>query len=142
LTGAEAGVLDALDRFAYGLAAGDLEATMAALDESADDLTVIPSEGVEVHRGPAAVRSFLRRIYGGPRRYRWEWAERWVSVTGDAASFVAVGDEIVEEGQTVVRIPYCLTGAASRRGGAWVLHLLHGSEDATRSTDHAGTAAR
>jgi SnoaL-like domain len=142
MTADEAGVLDVLDRFAHGLAARDLEASMAALDESADDLTVIPSEGVDVHRGPDAVRSFLRRIYAGPRRYRWEWAERLVSVTGDAASFVAVGDEIVEEGESVERIPYCLTGVAYRRGNAWLLRLLHGSEDATRATIDVGTAAR
>jgi len=93
------------------------------------DVTVIPSEGVEAHRGPAAVASFFGRIYAGPRRYSWRWRDRWISIAGPRASFVAVGDEFVdvESGDRRV-IPYCLTGTLVRRNGSWRFLLLHGSE--------------
>jgi ketosteroid isomerase-like protein len=64
------GVLAAIDDFGSCLAAQDLDGTMALL---ADDpnVTVIPSEGAEAHRGRAAVESFFRHIYAAPRRYSW-----------------------------------------------------------------------
>jgi ketosteroid isomerase-like protein len=128
----EGAVLRALEDFGSALNARDVEASMATLEPAAD-LTVIPSEGVDVHRGPHAARAFLERIYAGPKRYRWEWRERWVSVIGDAASIVAVGEEIVEEGGEAHRLPYCLTGIARRRGDAWRLVVLHASEDRSQA---------
>jgi hypothetical protein len=125
-------LLALIDAFGESLSGRDLEASMAAIDDQ-EDVAVIPSEGVDVHRGTAAVRAFLERIYQGPRRYRWIWRQRWVSQAGDVAWFVAVGDEVVEESGEVRTIPYCLTGTAVRHRGRWRFRLLHGSEDAARS---------
>jgi hypothetical protein len=125
-------VLAAIDEFGKCLAARDLDGTLALL---ADDpnVTVIPSEGAEAHRGLAAIEAFFGRIYIGPRRYRWRWRDRWVSPEGSSASFVATGDEFVdEEGKTQRVIPYCLTGTLVRRDGSWRFLMLHGSEEAVR----------
>lgn len=118
-----------INAFGDALHSRDLEASMALLDPDAD-LTVIPSEGVDVYRGPEQVRAFFRRIYKGPRRYAWHWKDRWISVVGSAAWFVAVGDESVEEEDRTRTIPYCLTGVAVRARSGWRLRLLHASEDA------------
>jgi hypothetical protein len=127
------GALAAIDEFGSCLAAQDLDGTLALL---ADDpnVVVIPSEGVEVHRGRAAVESFFGRIYAGPRRYSWRWRDRWVSAAGASASFVAVGDEFVDVAGAERRvIPYCLTGTLVMRDGSWRFLLLHGSEEASRA---------
>lgn len=129
---ADSELLALIDAFGDSLYHRDLEASMASLDDR-DDVAVIPSEGVDVYRGTAAVRAFLEHIYDGPRRYRWIWRQRWVSRAGDVAWFVAVGDEVVEESGATHTIPYCLTGSAVQERGQWRLRLLHGSEDATRS---------
>ena len=125
---AEHEVGELIDAFGNALLARDLEASMALLS-SGPDLAVIPSEGVDVHRGPQAVRAFLNRIYDGPRRYGWAWHYRWVSTDGDTASFVAVGTETVDERDQRTLIPYCLTGVAVRTSAGWRLKLLHASED-------------
>ena len=123
------GVLAAIEAFGDRLAAQDLEGTLALLADE-PDVAVIPSEGVEVHRGRAAVESFFRRIYAAPRRYSWRWRDRWVSAEGDWASFVAVGDEFVDvAGEDRLEVPYCLTGTLVRRDGLWRFLLLHGSEE-------------
>jgi hypothetical protein len=123
------GVLAAIDDFGNALAARDLSATLALLADD-PDVAVIPSEGVEAHRGRAAVESFFSRIYAAPRRYSWGWRDRWVSADGGWASFVAVGDEFVDvEGAERRVIPYCLTGTLVRRDGSWRFLLLHGSEE-------------
>ena len=125
------GVLAAIDEFARCLAAQDLDGTLALL---ADDpnVAVIPSEGVEVHRGRVAVESCFGRIYAGPRRYSWRWWDRWVSAEGGWASFVALGDEFVDvAGADRLVIPYCLTGTLVWRDGSWRFLLLHGSEEAS-----------
>jgi len=121
------GVIAVIDAFGRCLTARDLEGSMALL---ADDpaLTVIPSEGVDVHRGPQDVRAFLDRIYRSPTRYAWRWHERWVSGDQAQASFVAIGDEIVEGDGDRRVMRYCLTGTLVRRDGRWQILLLHGSE--------------
>jgi len=135
-------VLAAIDEFGKSLAAQDLDGTM---DLIADDpnVAVIPSEGVDAHRGLAAIEAFFGRIYAGPKRYRWHWRDRWVSAEGASASFVALGDEFVDvEGETRRVIPYCLTGTLLRRSGSWRFLILHGSEEATQAQsllrEHAG----
>lgn len=121
-------VLSVIDEFGSCLAARDLEGTLALLADD-PDVTVIPSEGVEAHRGRAAVESFFGRIYAGPRRYSWLWRDRWVSERGTWASFVALGDEFVDvTGEERLVFPYCLTGTLVRRDGLWRFLLLHGSE--------------
>ena len=128
-------VLAVIDEFGNCLAAQDHEGTLALL---ADDpgVAVIPSEGVEAHRGRPAVESFLRRIYAAPRRYSWRWRDRWVSIEGAWASFVAVGDELVDvAGAERIVIPYCLTGSLVRRDGSWRFLLLHGSEESPGRSD-------
>jgi hypothetical protein len=123
------GVFAAIDDFGSCLAAQDLDGTLALLADD-PDVAVIPSEGVEVHRGRAAVESFFGRIYAAPRRYSWRWRNRWVSEQGAWASFVAVGDEFVDvPGAERLVIPYCLTGTLVRRDGSWRFLLLHGSEE-------------
>jgi ketosteroid isomerase-like protein len=125
------GVLAAIDEFGARLAAQDLDGTLALLADD-PDVAVIPSEGVEAHRGRAAVESFFARIYAAPRRYSWRWRDRWVSAEGGWASFVAVGDEFVDvAGAQRVVIPYCLTGTLVRRDGTWRFLLLHGSEESS-----------
>jgi hypothetical protein len=125
-------VLALVDAFGEALYGRDLEATMDLLLDG-DELTVIPSEGVDVHHGSRAVHAFLERIYAGPRRYGWRWRDRWVTVRGPTAWFVAIGDEIVEAQQSPPRlIPYCLTGCAVRDAGVWRISLLHASEEASR----------
>jgi len=122
------GVLAAIDDFGSCLAAQDLSGTIALLAD-APDVTVIPSEGIEAHRGRAAVEAFFSHIYGAPRRYSWRWRDRWVSAEGAWASFVAIGDEFVDvAGAERLVIPYCLTGTLVRRDGSWRFILLHGSE--------------
>jgi hypothetical protein len=122
------GVLAAIDEFGRSLAGQDLAGSLSLLADE-PDVTVIPSEGVEAHRGRAAVESFFDGIYAGPRRYSWRWRDRWVSAEGDRASFVAVGEEFVDvEGADRRVIPYCLTGTLVRRDGSWRFLLLHGSE--------------
>lgn len=134
MTGSDVSSVNVLiDSFGDALQARDLEASLAQLDDGSD-VVVIPSEGVEVHRGREEVRSFLSRIYSGPRRYRWLLQDRTISVEGRAAWFTAVGDEIVEDANGMTRIPYCLTGAAVKTSTGWRLRLLHASEDATRTT--------
>jgi ketosteroid isomerase-like protein len=124
------GVLAAIDEFGRCLTAQDLRGTLALLADD-PDVTVIPSEGVETHRGRAAVEAFFRRIYAAPKRYGWQWRDRWVSAHGPWASFVAVGDEFVDVPGAERRvIPYCLTGTLVRTEGRWRFLLLHGSEDA------------
>lgn len=130
---ADSELLALIDAFGDSLYRRDLEASMASLDDG-EDVAVIPSEGVDVYRGTGAVRAFLERIYSGPRGYRWIWRQRWVSRSGDTAWFVAVGDEVVEEAGATHTLPYCLTGSAVQERGQWRLRLLHGSEDATRSS--------
>ena len=117
-----------IDSFGRALAARDVEASMAALSAE-DDLAVIPSEGVDVYRGPREVRAFLNRIYSGPRRYGWRWKERWVSMHAETASFVLVGLESIDESGARRRLPYCLTGVAVATPAGWRLKLLHASED-------------
>jgi hypothetical protein len=125
------GVLAAIDEFGRSLAAQDLHGTLALLADD-PDVTVIPSEGVETHRGLAAVEAFLRRIYAAPQRYSWQWRDRWVSVHGAWASFVAIGDELVDVAGAERRvIAYCLTGTLVRHDGRWRFLLLHGSEDSS-----------
>jgi SnoaL-like domain len=123
------GVLAAIDDFGNCLAAQDLGGTLALLADD-PDVTVIPSEGTEAHHGQAAVASFLGRIYAAPRRYSWRWRDRWVSADGAWASFVAIGDEVVDvAGAERLVIPYCLTGTLVRRDGQWRFLVLHGSEE-------------
>ena len=122
-----------VDAFGKAQYARDAEASMAVL-AAGPDLAVIPSEGVDVYRGTRAVRAFLDRIYSGPRRYGWRWDERWVSLNGDTATFVAIGTESVEEGGARKLIPYCLTGVAVNTASGWRLKLLHASEDSTGAT--------
>lgn len=117
-----------IDAFGEALHAQDLERSMAPLAQE-DDLVVIPSEGVDVFRGSDAVRAFLSRIYDSPRRYGWRWQDRWISVEGRAAWFVAAGRETVEEAGATRVIPYCLTGVAVQTTSGWRLRLLHASED-------------
>jgi hypothetical protein len=57
------GVLAAIDDFGNYLAGQDLDGTLALLADD-PDVTVIPSEGVAAHHGPAAVESF----FGLPKR--------------------------------------------------------------------------
>ena len=125
------GVLAAIDEFGSCLAAQDLDGTLALLADD-PDVAVIPSEGVEAHRGRAAVESFFGRIYAAPRRYSWRWRDRWVSAQEAWASFVAVGDEFVDvAGAERLVKPYCLTGILVRRDGFWRFLLLHGSEESS-----------
>ena len=122
------GVLAAIEELGACLAARDLAGTLALMADD-PDVTVIPSEGVEAHRGRAAVESFFGRIYAGPRRYSWLWRDQWVSAQGTWASFVALGDELVDvTGEERLVFSYCLTGTLVRRGGLWRFLLLHGSE--------------
>jgi hypothetical protein len=122
------GVLEAVAALGTSLAAQDLEGTLALLADD-PDLSVIPSEGVEAHRGGAAVEAFFRTIYAGPKRYGWLWRDQWVSAEESWATFVAVGDELVDvAGEARLVIPYCLTGTLVRRDGRWQFLLLHGSE--------------
>jgi len=122
-------VLAAIDGLSVCLAAKDLAGTLALLSDDAD-VTVIPSEGADANRGRAAVESFFRRIYAMPKRYSWQWGDRWIWAERDQASFVALGDELVEvEGTATIVIPYCLTGTLVRRDGHWRFLLLHGSEE-------------
>lgn len=124
------GVLAAIDEFGGCLYAQDLNGTLQLLADD-PDVTVIPSEGLDVHRGRVAVESFFRRIYGAPKRYSWSWRDRWVWADGAWASFVAIGDEFVDvAGAERVVIPYCLTGTLIRRDG-WRFMLLHGSEESS-----------
>lgn len=127
------GVLAAIDELGGCLAAQDMGGTLALLADD-PDVTVIPSEGVETHRGRAAVEAFFGRIYAAPKRYSWRWRDRWVLSQGAWASFVAIGDEFVEaEGSEGLVIPYCLTGTLVRHdGGQWRFLLLHGSEETSR----------
>lgn len=126
-------VLVLIDDFGAALHARDLDRSMAVLSPD-PDLTVIPSEGVDVYRGPDAVRGFLARIYRADRRYGWRWHDRWVAVDGVTAAFVCRGTESVgEEGLTKL-IPYCLTGTATRSRDGWRLRLLHASEDTQAAT--------
>ena len=116
-----------LDAFGEAVHARDLEASMRLLADDAD-VAVIPSEGVDLHRGPASVRAFLARIYDGPRRYGWRWDDRWISFQNGLAWFVAVGSETVEEATGAHVVPYCMTGVAVPTSSGWRLRLLHGSE--------------
>lgn len=125
------GVLAAIDDFGGYLAAQDLGGTLALLADD-PDVTVIPSEGVETHRGRPAVEAFFRRIYAAPQRYGWRWRDRWVYAQGPWASFAAIGDELVDVAGVERRvIPYCLTGTLVRQDGAWRFLLLHGSEESS-----------
>ncbi|MFN2484028.1 MAG: nuclear transport factor 2 family protein [Candidatus Limnocylindria bacterium] len=129
--GAADDVLAVVDAFGEALHARDLEASLALVDDD-PDLTIIASEGVKAHRGPADVRAFLERIYSGPHTYGWRWRDRWAQVHDGTAWFVAVGNETVEEvhAETLI-VPYCLTGVAFLTAGRWRLRLLHASEAAT-----------
>jgi ketosteroid isomerase-like protein len=126
-----------IDAFGDTLHARDLDASMAVLDVH-PELTVIPSEGVYVYRGPEAVRAFLARIYGGPRRYGWRLGDRTISLDGSAAWFTAAGLETIDEGGPTRTIPYCLTGVAVSTSAGWRLRLLHASEDSTRTSPLEG----
>ena len=128
---AQADVSRLIDGFGAALHARDVEASIALLADEAD-LTVIPSEGVEIHRGPQETREFLGRIYSGPRLYGWDLPNRRISVEGSVAWFVASGDETVEQDGARRRIPYCLTGVAVRTLSGWRFRLLHASEDAAQ----------
>ena len=128
---ARADVSTLIDGFAAALHSQDVEASMALLADE-PDLTVIPSEGVDVHRGVDAVRAFLAMIYGGPRRYGWDLPNRQISVEGSVAWFSAHGDETVEQDGSTRRIPYCLTGVAVRTDVGLRFRLLHASEDAVQ----------
>jgi hypothetical protein len=126
------GVIAALDDLSRCLAARDLAGTLRLIVDD-PEVSVIPSEGVDVHHGPAEVEAFFRRIYTGPTTYGWRWRDRWVAVEGGWASFVAVGDEsIAVDGIASRTIPYCLTGTLVQRDDEWRFLLLHGSEDSSR----------
>jgi hypothetical protein len=117
-----------LDAFGRALEARDSAGMLAAMTEN-DDVTIIPSEGVTAHVGRAAVTAFLARLHTHTRRYGWRWTGRRISVHGNTAWFVAVGDEVVEESGRHWTLPYCLTGTAIRAGDGWRLQLLHASEE-------------
>jgi ketosteroid isomerase-like protein len=116
-----------IDAFGEAVHARDLAASLRLLAEDVD-VAVVPSEGVDLHRGPASVRAFLERIYAGPRRYGWRWDDRWVSIENGVAWFAAVGNETVEEAAGTHVVPYCMTGVAALTPAGWRLRLLHGSE--------------
>jgi hypothetical protein len=118
-----------IDAFGASLHAQSVEMSMAMLADE-PDICVIPSEGVGVHRGPEAVRTFLAHIYRGPRRYGWDLPNRSISIAGPIAWFVASGNETVEQDEVVRRIPYVLTGVAARTASGWRFRLLHPSEEA------------
>ena len=128
---AQADVSELIDDFGAALHARDVEASMALLADE-PDLAVIPSEGVQIHRGPQQTREFLGRIYDGPRRYGWDLPNRQIAVEGSVAWFVASGDETLEQDGVSRRIPYCLTGVAVRAQSGWRFRLLHASEDIAR----------
>ncbi len=94
---AESDVNALIDAFSEAVHARDLAASLRLLAE-ADDIAVIPSEGVDIHRGPASVRAFFERMYNRPQRYGWRWDDRWISFESGIASFVLVGSETVEHG--------------------------------------------
>jgi hypothetical protein len=77
---------------------------------------------------PAVVRA-LQQTLAPARRHGWWWNDRWISIEGLTAWFVAAGDETVEEDDGIRTIPYCLTGVTVRTTAGWRLRLLHGSED-------------
>ncbi|MGI8928915.1 MAG: nuclear transport factor 2 family protein [Candidatus Limnocylindrales bacterium] len=124
---AESDVNALIDAFSEAVHARDLASSLRLLAE-ADDIAVIPSEGVDIHRGPASVRAFFERIYNRPQRYGWRWDDRWISFESGVASFVLVGSETVEEATDSHIVPYCMTGVAVLTSTGWRLRLLHGSE--------------
>lgn len=122
------GVPAAIDDFGSCLAAQDLGGTLALLADDRD-VTVIPSEGVETHRGRAAVEAFSAATTA--RRN----ATVGVGGIGGSrawASFVAIGDEFVNvaDAERLV-IPYCLSGTLVPHDGRWRFLLLHGSEESS-----------
>ncbi len=121
-----------IDAFGAALQTRDVKRSIAVLDDH-PELVVIPSEGIDVYRGPDEVRSFLSRIYRGPRTYAWRLDDRTISSDRDTGWFTALGDESVEEDGAVRLIPYCLTGVAVKGSGGWRLRMLHASEDSARS---------
>jgi len=115
-----------VDAFGSALEARDAAGMLATL---AEDAVIIPSEGVTAYLGREAVDAFIHRLEHHARRYGWRWTERRVVVRGDAAWFVALGRENVEEDRREWTLPYCLTGAAVRTAAGWRLQMLHASED-------------
>jgi len=129
-----AAVLRLLDDFGSALEARDLEGALVAMADD-PDVAIIPSEGVDVHRGRGNVEGLLRYICAGSKRYGWRWRDRWVSIEGDVATLLASGDELVNApDEPQAAIPYCLTGTVVRRAGQWRFLLLHGSEDRSGSS--------
>jgi ketosteroid isomerase-like protein len=126
---------DLLDGLGEALHARDLDGALAVFADD-EQITVIPSEGIEAYRGAAGVRGLMSYICGGSRRYGWNWQDRSYVIDGDAACVIASGDETIEEDGATTLVPYCLTAMARRTANGWRFVVLHGSED-TAAARHA-----
>jgi ketosteroid isomerase-like protein len=121
----EDGMVDLLERFCSGFAAGDANAVMATCDMT-DELTVVTSEQL-VLRGANEFAEFLDRYIRGPTRYAWTWDRLDVATHDNVAWLLATGYPTANTAGVTVSHPYMMTMVGTRRLGRWTLVQAHGS---------------
>jgi uncharacterized protein (TIGR02246 family) len=121
----EAELLEILERFCSGFAAGDAEGVAQLFAPDADVVMVTSEEALL--RGPDEVRAFLHRYVQGATRYSWMWDRYDVSAAGAVGWLLAEGTETSAAEGREDKHPYRMTVVCEQRNGRWFLVQIHGS---------------
>jgi len=124
-TQTKAALLEILERFCTGFAAGDPDRVMQLFAPDADAVMVTSEEALL--RGPDEVRAFLHRYAQGTTRYSWTWNRRDVSAAGAVGWLLAEGMETAAAEDHEEKHPYRMSMVCAERDGRWLLVQVHGS---------------
>jgi uncharacterized protein (TIGR02246 family) len=121
----EAELLEILERFCSGFAAGDAEGVVELFVPDADVVMVTSEESLL--RGPDEVGAFLHRYVQGTTRYSWTWDRCDVSAAGAVGWLLAEGKETSAAEGREEKHPYRMSVVCEKRKGRWFLVQIHGS---------------
>ena len=133
----EAEVMAVLVKFSDACARRDTEGALGLFAQD-DDILLVASEAGTRSRGPEEIRAFFERLFSREKTYFWSWEWPSVSVAGPVAWVMVEGVEYVRGGGEVANLPYRMSSVFERRGGAWALRMIHGSEPAVAYQQTAG----
>ena len=121
----EAALLEILDRFCSGFAAGDAYGVIRLFAPDVDVALVTSEESLL--RGLDEVRAFLHRYARGTTRYSWTWDRRDVSAGGAMGWLLAEGTETAAAEGREEKHPYRMSMLCEKRDARWLLVQVHGS---------------
>ncbi|MBA3401267.1 MAG: nuclear transport factor 2 family protein [Actinobacteria bacterium] len=121
----EAALLEILEMFCSGFAAGDAKGVMQLFVPDADVVMVTSEEALL--RGPDEVGAFLRRYVQGTTRYSWTWDCCDVSAAGAVGWLLAEGTELAAAEGREEKHPYRMSVVCEKRKSRWFLVQIHGS---------------